>query len=100
MDRIDRVLLAAAYVLLVGTLVIGAWRTDRQLDRIQDDVCVGVSVSLAQTVTLLVTFGEQEGVNETALRDALDVTTGLLEIARTECGDRLDELELRLRVGG
>lgn len=85
MRRRDAWLLAAAYVLLIVTNVLGWVRTNDALNRIEEDVCSLADLDVKSNVALLEVFGKQEGVDTKELDDSLDAYRLLEEAVAEEC---------------
>jgi len=85
MRRIDRALLATAYILLVAVVVYLVWDVDRQLSQAAQERCYVAWAELSSDVaifTLVVSLVDTDSLDEAAREDVLD--TALNQAASVE----------------
>lgn len=92
---IDRLLLLAAYGLLVGVSAWNAWNTVHALQRIEEEICATAEVAVAAPLLNLVVYGDQEGVDDDAVVFTIETLVAVGDAIKDRCGTTfLDELNL------
>lgn len=79
-------LLWISYTGLVLVTAWSAWNTDRALNRIEDDVCAAIEVTLFDTVVVLDVVSEAEGVDRDEVVALIDPILELAAAVEERCG--------------